>query len=135
MYDSGGYMKILIKSNQAIQENLVFHNTTSEEAAQDIITNGFKGHEVDLSSSLEQVQGYGGFCVACKESELLSLQIADINQNYSFNLEDYPKGTQGLREPCHSDSSHHIYYIFDVSSLNSVTTRFRYENGDNPDKK
>lgn len=122
-------MKILIKCSS---ENIdyVYHCTKSEESAKSICENGFTGKEVDLSSSLYNAQGYGPVCIRGLLSDLLKLHIEDINSEYSFNLEDYPEGTQGLREPCNAELGTHVYYIFDIEELNNCCKFERYPKGD-----
>lgn len=108
----------------------IYHCTKTEEQAEQICRNGFIiGKEADVTSSLDQAQGYGPICLRAPINCLDKLVIYPVNDDYSFELPDYPEDVQGLSEDCH-DGSGRIYYIFDVRALNAVCKWERYFEGD-----
>lgn len=114
-------MKIYIKCSSGNIE-YVYHGTKTESAAMSIIANGFNTfHEVCFSSSRNQAEGYGPYIIKARIFDVVDkLNIYDINEYYSFDLDDYPPNCDGLREPVHNENGAYIYYIYNVNKLNRL---------------
>lgn len=122
-------MKIYIKSTSTLDypEQLCFHCTSSEEQANSIINNGFDTSldECCVTTSLYNALGYGGFCVACRLSDILKLHLSPFTSN---DRTEYLENCQGAWQKVGFDFGDE-YFIWDMDALTSIKWQ-RYPSGD-----